>query len=78
MMRYLPDVINEILVVVPESETELIKSLTSILSSARYAAPELQIDWWMKTADVLYARFGSGIPTEEWGDTIGKIWIDTK
>jgi hypothetical protein len=51
-MRYLPDVIDEVLAVLPP-DSDIIAALNDIKGSAKYAAPEIQQHWWLEFCDEL-------------------------
>lgn len=77
-MRYLPDVIDEMLKKVPSSETDFISQLESRKTSAQFAAPEMMETWWLKTADVLVEVLGNEMPISGWKKDIANIWMDVK
>lgn len=45
-MRNLIDVINQMLLVVPKSERQIINELLDIIDSQKYRAPEDMIGWF--------------------------------
>lgn len=51
--RYLPDVIDSILTVVPEGEVLLRRQLSSIKQSASFSGPEAVKTWWRECGSVL-------------------------
>lgn len=52
-MRDLSKVITEMLEVIPATEVGLRLSLQAIQTSARYAAPEIQVNWWHQMVNLL-------------------------
>lgn len=56
MSRYLPEVIDEIVAVLPDEEASLRSALLSVRQSAIYAPPELQTERWWQAAMVLDSR----------------------
>ena len=64
-MRFITDVITEILTVVPSFEGHLRHELESIHESACYTAPEAQQLRWVQLQDCLLTNIGT-TPTLEW------------
>lgn len=62
--RYLVDVLNEILKIIPEGENKA--ALEDNMSSAAFCAPEGMGLWWRESADSLADLFGDGIPKNDW------------
>lgn len=74
-MRYLPDVIEQMLAVVPESEEDLRRDLGNLRASALYAAPEIMGRWWRSSAETLIARFGKAPQLDaQWKRQMFDIW----
>lgn len=73
-MRYLPEVIDKMLSLIPHEEERLINEMTSIKNSALTASPEMMPHWWQAIADALYNQFGTP-PEKGWGYKIMKIWM---
>ncbi len=62
--RNLPDVIDAMLVVIPETERHLLHSLKSAKQSSYYAPPENQHIWWKETQGILAQMVGE--PKLDW------------
>jgi hypothetical protein len=77
-MRYLPNVIDEMLAVIPGTETDFIAQLESRKSSAEYSAPESMGTWWKYVADILVEKLGNPPFANEWQNKLVAIWMDTK
>lgn len=72
MSRDLSEVITQITKVVPNDKTTFLYDLKNIKSSVDFAAPEMMIFWWRKTATVLHQHIE--YPTEPWHHNIVKMW----
>lgn len=72
--RALGQVIEQMKVHIPKTETALLSELDRVLKSIFYTAPESMKDRWIDAQHVLEVNIGH--PTEEWHDTIGMIWAD--
>lgn len=79
-MRFLPNVLNDILVAIPETENDLISNLKSVQQSSSYAAPEMQPMWWNKAYEILIAFvFAKDIWKDlDWQEEVRKIWTNEK
>jgi len=77
-MRYLPNVIDRMLAVVPGSEVVLITSLSEIKESVLYASPEMQLLWWQNCAQVLFEDLGEHPSDDGWQGKVVDIWMDRK
>lgn len=73
-MRNLIKVIDEMLEVIPDTETDLIAQLRSVQKSARYAAPEMAGYWWRIGEDALMRTVPN--PTDGWQKRMAAIWND--
>lgn len=71
-MRWLPDVINSMLNLIPKEHFRLIERLKSIKSSSEYAAPEMQNHWWKECSYTLIDEIGN--PIEEWQKNVACIF----
>lgn len=60
-MRNLAEVIDQLLTVIPNDHAAR-PALLSVKSSAEFAAPEMLLTWWNKTADILFEHFPLGTP----------------
>lgn len=76
-MRYLPDVIDQMLAVIPISEPGLLSGLAEVKESAQYAAPEMQLFWWRSCAQILNEELGETPPSDGWQGKVAAIWMDT-
>ena len=65
MDRKLTDVIDEILEIIPEQETDFINQLKDIHASVSCAPPELFGTWWSETYETLWSNIPPK-PTEYW------------
>ena len=70
-MRHLPDVIDDMLKVIPTNHN-LYTELKSVRNSSQVAAPEMQPFWWMEASTSL----SDSIPKVkyEWHEDIIRIW----
>lgn len=75
-MRYLPDVVEQILAVIPETEIALINSWNSIRQSALFAAPENMNLHWNRGGELLSDNFPDAANLNEWQTKIIKIWMN--
>ena len=74
-MRYLPDVIDEIIPLIPVPEhRELIEILGKISDSAVFAPPWGQQLHWRRMADALYTHLGR--PDRQWKRRIQSVIRD--
>jgi len=71
-MRWLPDVIDSILNVIPKEHFKLIEKLKAIKSSSEFAAPEMQNHWWKECGVILEEEIGK--PIEKWKRDIAIIF----
>lgn len=71
-MRNICDVIDEMVLFIPENENSLVRQLEKLRYSASFSAPEMQSFWWNEVASVLE----NYIPDidEEWKIQIGIIF----
>lgn len=74
-MRYLPDVIKEMLSEIPSDKESLIASLEDIMDSASYAPPEGAGLWWRQGAAVLMEELGAEPPMSGWQGKVVDIWM---
>lgn len=72
-MRHLPIVINQMLGMIPDTETSLIVSLNSRLEENRYRAPEIQD--WRGTSNTLFHHL-KGRESEPWVAALLDVWQD--
>lgn len=79
-MRYLHNVIDQMLAVIPDNYDNLICALKSLRSSAAFAAPEMQPFWWNETYKVLVNYvFGKDVWNDlDWQEKLRKIWTNEK
>lgn len=71
-MRDITKVIDQILAVVPETETTARAALASVRSTAAFGAPELQGSYWNQLHGVLVRNLGHQ-PTEPWHFEVAAI-----
>jgi hypothetical protein len=64
MARNLTTVIDEILEVVPETETSLRAQINSVRDSSIFSAPEVMYLFWTELFEILVDEIGE--PEEEW------------
>lgn len=72
--RDLPAVLGDMLGVIPQHERQLRASLTSLRTSATFAAPELQRELWGRGRMILMAHFGNTMPADGWGAKVLAMW----
>ena len=72
-MRYLPNVINEMLLEIPESYNNLREELISVRQSGLYTAPEIMHLQWIKAAEALNIHLPFP-PKESWQARVGAIF----
>jgi hypothetical protein len=79
-MRYLPDVIRRIEMVIPPTQMELLHALRDRKKSASYAAPEMQTMWWNLTYETLceYVFNEDKWKGNYWQEELRKIWTGEK
>ena len=51
--RKLQDVIDQMLVAIPEDQTQMVFELKDVQSSVIVASPEMQQHWWREVSQVL-------------------------
>jgi hypothetical protein len=76
-MREIVDVINDVLEVVPETETKLRLELAHLRESACYAPPEGVPGLWRRGSQVLTELLGPRMETEpagSWCLRVAAIW----
>ena len=71
--RILGEVIDAMLVEVPETEYELRRRLTSVRQNSCYAAPEVMVAHWQRTQDILISCIGIPCP-DNWQMRVAKIF----
>lgn len=71
-MRNICDVIDEMVLFIPENENSLVRQLEKLRYYAGFSAPEMQSFWWNEVSSVLE----NYIPDidEEWKIQIGIIF----
>ena len=74
MKRDLVEVLNKIIVLVPE-EHKILEPLKSVRESAMYCAPEAMWDWWQVGTRIL--KNGIGEPGADWEIKVANIWNGT-
>jgi len=75
-MRDLCEVINELLLVIPEEKSELKEILEDKKQSIEIAPPEMIFSWWNEIGDILYNHvFSDFYPEIAWQAEVEKIWI---
>lgn len=76
-MRYLPEVIDKILTVIPATEVSMIRAFESVKSSAAFSAPENIGMWWRRGAGVM-SEFISQDESywSDWQREVVKIWMN--
>lgn len=70
------EVIDQVLTVVPEGETEFRERLMKIKFEALAASPKNQGSLWLAIGDVFFNRFGMGPPSGGWGLQASRIVLD--
>lgn len=80
-MRNLIEVIDQMLCVIPTSETRLIAQLKSNRTSAEYTSPETIGFRWQTTSETLFDRFGDVDEKElmaegSWTKRLFEIWMN--
>lgn len=74
-MRNLCEVIDQMLAVIPEDQTELRASLKNHKQSAEFAPPEMISIHWNNVGDTLYYYvFSNFYPEIGWQEKIERIW----
>ncbi len=71
-MRILANIIDQMIVMIPPREKELIERLKDTKQSSLYAAPELESFWWKVCAKRLTE--GAGEPTGGWRKQVALIF----
>jgi len=71
-MRYICEVIDRIMVHIPETETALRSGLERVKRDAPYIPPEAAGHSW-RQGQYLLSPFWRA-PKPEWADTVGRIW----
>ena len=71
-MRNLPEVIDQMLAVIPEGHA-IVPVLADIKSSAQFTAPETEVTWWHTVSDTLQEFLGDPT-TDEWKQEVAKIF----
>lgn len=71
-MRQLPEVLRDLLTVIPASRSDLRGSLSDHLASARYCAPEQVGFWWNEVGRTLNEMVGE--PVEDWQKRVQEIF----
>jgi hypothetical protein len=74
-MRNLPDVIESMKHFIPQSEGDLLRSLDSISTSAKFAAPELMSLHWIRVSQELRDAIGE-FPTKDWHFEVLALFSD--
>lgn len=74
IMRHLPNVIDKMIKIIPDSKS-VIGALKSIKKSSMYGAPEMQVDFWNQTAHALNNYLGVTMDTD-WKQKVGDIFAD--
>lgn len=75
--RYLPEIIDLILPLVPADEVEFRKQLEWSKNDALFKPPEGQSACWIRVGDAFFQRFGATPPTDGWGKKIVDIFMGT-
>lgn len=75
--RHLPDVIDQIIKVIPQTEKGFIEELEDNKSSAEFSSPETIRLRWEMTAETLYNNIGNG-PLKAWQQEVVDIWMGKK
>lgn len=73
-MRNLIDVINAMIAVVPQAETEFLVPLDDFRSNVEFAAPERMFFWWAKIAGFLEETFPAPADLKAWQRDVVAIW----
>lgn len=73
-LRYLPDVIIQMVEAIPGDQEQLLDELENIQSSASYASPETIGHWWMELSLTMQQHFPDGVvPIKAWHDWQVKV-----
>lgn len=76
MNRYLPDVIDQMLIELPLTEEDLRAELGTVKDSACFAAPETMGIHWGRAAMELSAHIPQNYGSmNEWQTKVAKIWL---
>jgi len=71
-MRDLAILLTQMIRNIPSQETRLLNSLNRVLDSLRYAAPEIQPEYWRRVQDILNEAL---IPAQElWKLQVLRQW----
>ena len=73
-MRDLYVVLDRMIALIPADQTDLIKAIRSVYDQIQFTAPEIMHDRWVDVQRILEQKIGT--PTEEWHNTIGRIWAN--
>ena len=73
--RNLGDVIDAMLVEIPEQETDLRDELGRCKTDSGFTAPEMMQQHWVTTANVLQDHLG-GVDSPKWVRKVVSIWMD--
>jgi len=74
--RFLPSVIDQMIVHIPDSEKSLKEDLLRVKNDASYTAPELMTRRWGQGSTVLETHFPDPKILNEWQQKIVNIWMD--
>jgi hypothetical protein len=73
-MRDLPQLIDKLLEIIPETEAVLRAELRCTHASASFSSPEMMSTWWNEAGMTLLQHLGTPPWEEEWKDMVSKIW----
>jgi hypothetical protein len=77
MPRFLPEVIDQMLGVIPNTKADLVSALESTKSSAAFASPETCWLWWRQAAQILTDYIPEGeVEQSDWQKKVVAIWMD--
>ena len=81
-MRHLPNVIDQMLAVIPQTEEIVVSELQKIRQSSDCASPEMQPHWWSQVAMCMSEYMAENglkeVPAEGWLHEAQLIFADKK
>ena len=75
-MRYLPEVLHQVLQEIPDTEELFIAELLDIQDSASYSAPEGMGLWWREANEVINEHIEFTEDPTGWQKAVVDIWMD--